>query len=855
MSRLVRILALREIVRRPGSAAAISLAVAAGVGLAISVQPTTQVAERALRGAVDSTVGSAALRVLPRPGATLPASVADVVRRVPGVAHAVPVVEGVARLGRADGLPIRIQGMPILHPDSRGLLADTIAAGTSTGWTRVARTPDTIGVDDALASREGLPLFGTITVVTTSGTHALAVGTLVRHDKLPPGTGDLAITRLDTAQQLFGRGDDVDRIDVGVTVESDVAEVGERLRAAVGADARVERPPRRRAHVDGMLLAFRLMAVFLQCIGLAAAGLVVFGVVTTRVQERQPEITIWTALGATPAQAAALVVTDAVLLGAGGAVLGMGLGAWTTRFAIRGATTLAEGAALQLGAPPPTSASPRLLVAAAVAGLATATVAALLAARATISTRASAAGEVRAPDAVLARERRQLALAFGLALLCSAPLTLRLGTVGTMFGSTLPSLAFVPATFLALPALVRSIVPRLVRPCATFVGAPALIAVRGFVRSRVAYTLPVTVLALAIELGTVVGAVAASFEESLSVWLAGLTGRSLLVAPGGLLDAGSQAVDPAIATSLAQIPGVRRVEPTRQQRIDVDGLEVSLRASGLSLPLDDAALTRYRFVAGDAAAALTAMARGTGTIVSESYAWRRGLRLGDRVTLDAPTGPIDVAIVGIVVDYSAPGGTVIIGHELYASRWSDATIDGLFADLDAGADVERVRSVVRSTVASPRGLAVFTPPEMVAEVTELFRRAVVPLYGLALVAFGVGVIGVVSALSAVTLARAREHVLLRAVGATAGQVSSAVLLEGVVAMLVAGTFGMVGGAAGGFGWVRGTIPVVTGWLVPYTVPVWPAVRTLVSALGLGALALALPALRAKVLSLGTGAAR
>src|SRR5439155_706548 len=119
---------------------------------------------------------------------------------------------------------------------------------------------------------------------------------------LPPGTGDIVIMRLDVAQRVFDRGDFVDRIEIALEPGADLSEVAQRARAVVGVNSRVERPAKRGAHIAAILRAFGLMVGFLQAIALLAAGLVVFGVVKTRVEERQPEAAIWAAVGATPFQ-------------------------------------------------------------------------------------------------------------------------------------------------------------------------------------------------------------------------------------------------------------------------------------------------------------------------------------------------------------------------------------------------------------------------------------------------------------------------------------------------------------------------------------------------------------------------
>ena len=856
MLRLVAVLAFRQLRNRPGEALVIVFSVAAGVLLAAATHPAIALAAKGLGRVVAHAAGSAALHVLPSAAGRVPQASTEIVRRTDGVARVVPVLDVMARLDSPSGRAVRLVAMPLLHGDTETLFDDAVDSASRASWERVAREPRTVAVTQELARREGIRLFGRMNIALDSRRAEFVVGAFLQDDALPLGTGDAVVMQLHLAQRSFGLDDGVDRIEVAVSPSANVSDVAGRLRAALGPGVRIERPEKRRAHVDDMLRAIALMVVFLDGIGLFAAGLVVFGIVSVRTTARRREAAAWRAVGATPVQTMLALIVDAAVLGVAGAVLGVMTSVWASGRLIGAASALIEGLTLRASPMQPEPASWSMLLASGVAGILTATLAAALAAWLGASREVDAElrpGHAKRP--LWAREGVRLALAVGIACVGMIPLLTGRDGLGDGILGAAASVCFVPATYLAVPAVVRSVLTLLVRPIGATLGVAGRLAARSLVRHRASIALPVTILALAVEVGTAVSAVAASFEESLVAWVSGLAARSLFVTRAESLVAQDPApVEPSVVEELERLPNVRRARIVRHRRVELAGAEIALRASGVSPPFFDEDRRRYRVVEGDLERALPGLAGGTGALVSESYARRTGARVGARLELPTPTGPVNFEILAVVVDYMAPGGTVVIGRDAYVARWQDPAIDGVFIDLDAAADAEAVHAQI-AQLASRHGLSILEPPGFVADVNRILHRAVLPLYGLALLVFVVGLCGMVNALLAATLARAHEHALLRAVGATPLQVALAMLLEGLAATLVAGVLGGFAGAIGAYGWVRGTVPAATGWLVQYAVPARPVIETVAIAMILAAIPLTLPAMRARALSLAAGVVR
>jgi putative ABC transport system permease protein len=174
---------------------------------------------------------------------------------------------------------------------------------------------------------------------------------------------------------------------------------------------------------------------------------------------------------------------------------------------------------------------------------------------------------------------------------------------------------------------------------------------------------------------------------------------------------------------------------------------------------------------------MAAFRAGEGVIVSEPYAYRRGLSVGDAVELTGREGPVSVPISGIFYDYGSEQGTVMMARGLYDRLFDDPGITSLGLFLDEGADSEAVVEELLALVPAGRAVIVRTNDTLRSASLEVFDRTFRVTAVLRLLAFIVAFVGVLSALAALQLEKAREFGLLRAQGLTPGQLWKLVVTQ------------------------------------------------------------------------------
>ena len=181
--------------------------------------------------------------------------------------------------------------------------------------------------------------------------------------------------------------------------------------------------------------------------------------------------------------------------------------------------------------------------------------------------------------------------------------------------------------------------------------------------------------------------------------------------------------------------------------------------------------------------------------VSEPFAYRRGLAVGDGVDLPTEGGIRTYPIAGVFYDYGSEQGVVMMSRATYDAAYADPGVTSLGLFLAEGADSEAVVGELTRGLPDGQTVVVRTNDALREGSLEVFDRTFQVTAVLRLLAFVVAFVGVLSALMALELERGRELGVLRANGLTPRQVWSLVTtqtgLMGAVAGVLAVPMGLV----------------------------------------------------------------
>jgi putative ABC transport system permease protein len=342
-------------------------------------------------------------------------------------------------------------------------------------------------------------------------------------------------------------------------------------------------------------------------------------------------------------------------------------------------------------------------------------------------------------------------------------------------------------------------------------------------------------VAVSVTIG--VSVMIASFRGTVQNWLNLTLVADIYISVPSLKGTRATAtIEPDLPRRVVAVPGVAEVETIRGVVVDSEFGPVQLSAADTQRRRS-AAL--YRFAAGSPEQIWQQMTTGS-VIVSEPFAYRHDLPpQGGTVTLQTDQGPHTFPVVAIYYDYSSDQGTILMSQTVYRQYWNDRGISGVAVYTDAGADVQAVADALRAELGGS-ALQVQVNSALREQALVIFDRTFAITNALRILAVIVAFIGVLSALMALQIERARELATLLALGLTNVQLLSLTLLETGLMGLTAGLLSL----PTGFVLSLVLIYVINlrsfGWTIQMTLDPWVFVQAVVISVSAALLAALYP---------------
>jgi putative ABC transport system permease protein len=778
----------RYLLRHPWQSVLMILGITLGVAVVVAVDLANTSATRAFDYSTDAVVGRATHQIVAGPRG-LDEAIYVALRRGGVVRAAAPVVTEYVSSAQLGGRTLQLLGIdPFAEPPFRNYLWAEAGAPVA-GLTDLLTEPGAVVISSDLAARYGLAEGASLTLEVAGYERAAFIaGLLEPADSLSRRALDgLLLADIAMAQELTGRVGQLDRVDLilpeGETPQRDG------INALLPPDAQLVPVEARTGTVAEMTAAFRLNLLALSLLALVVGMFLIYNTMTFSVVQRRPLFGTLRCLGVTRREVFALVVSEALLVGVLGAILGLGLGVLMGQGAVNMVTQTINDLFFVVTVRDVEIPASSLIKGGLLGILATSLAAALPAWEA-----ASVPARAALLRSGLESKARQavgwLALGgFVLGIVGAGLLALPVRGLTSSFGGTFAVVVgFAMLTPLATIGLMRGVTP----PFGRLWGALGRMAPRNVVNSLSRTAIAVAALMVAVSVTIGVSLMIGSFRHTVVAWLEQvLMGDVYVSAPSLTSTQVTTPLDPAVLEMVADWPGVARVDTLRTAAIESPAGSVSV------FGVDNPDFGERPFLSADGSpeAIWRAMQEGA-AVVSEPYANRVGLpRRGGSVTLYTDGGPREFPIVGIYYDYVSSQGTVSLSLDTYRRFWNDDALTAVALQLAPGADAEAVVRELQDALAPIQQVFVRPTRALREEALVIFDRTFAITSALQLLATVVAFIGVLSALLSLQLEKQRELGILRAVGLTARQLWGLVVMETGLMGTVAGLLAMPTGFA------------------------------------------------------------
>jgi putative ABC transport system permease protein len=215
-------------------------------------------------------------------------------------------------------------------------------------------------------------------------------------------------------------------------------------------------------------------------------------------------------------------------------------------------------------------------------------------------------------------------------------------------------------------------------------------------------------------------------------------------------------------------------EHSEGRRVTVDSPSGPIDLNAVRLV--PASFAGFRFTRGDPAQGWAQFARGA-VLISEPLAWRLSLAPRDLLTLSTASGPQAFAVAGVYREYGNDRGEVLMDLATYRHWWNDPDIAALGLYLVPAASGAQVIGELRTAARGRQALLIRSNADLRAQSMSIFERTFIITRVLYWLAAGVAAVALLGALLAWELERARELALLRTLGLTPGGTARLVIAQ------------------------------------------------------------------------------
>ena len=751
------------LLRHPWQLALALLGIGIGVAVIVAVDLANASARKAFLLSMDMIAGETTHQVIGGPRG-VPEEIYVRLRVESGIRSIAPVVEGDVEVVESS---MQLLGVDIFA--ERDMRTFTGEASSENIFRGFLTQSGAITMSEGTAGRLGIVPGESFAVLAAGRPRdAMLLGTF---EDESGSLDNLLIADIATAQSWLAQEGLLTRIDVRIA-DGD-REALKRLEAALPEGARVLTAAGRTRATAEMSAAFMTNLTAMSLLALLVGLFLIFNSVSFSVLQRRELIGILRALGITRGQVFGLILAEALVLGAVAALLGLAIGIWLGEQLLVLVSRSINDLYFRVNVTD-VSVDTVSIVKGLVAGIGASLVAAAAPALEATS---------YAPKLALTRSALEKRAGRSLPYVTIAGLVTMLIATAVLAFSGRDLVAGLAAVFLLIlgfslcvPQVVR-FASALLAPAAQRVGGtPARMAVAGIGASLSRTGVAIVSLAVAVSATIGVSVMVGSFRASVGDWLEQTLQADLYTGPR------QGPMDPGLIEDISDMPGVEAVSTSRRAWIE----DASGRTQIVAIKMAPGSYAGTEILDADPDVVWPAWENSDVVLVSEPYAYHNEVSAGDSITLPTDSGPREFEIAASFQSYDINSSAVLISRSNYDRYFEDDRVDSLGLYLAGGVAPDEVVDIIVQNSMLKQKLRVTSNIQIRDLSLEIFDQTFVITDVLYWLAIGVAFIGILGAMLALQLERAREFALLRALGMTPRQVGSMITGQTAVIGLLSG---------------------------------------------------------------------
>jgi len=182
-------------------------------------------------------------------------------------------------------------------------------------------------------------------------------------------------------------------------------------------------------------------------------------------------------------------------------------------------------------------------------------------------------------------------------------------------------------------------------------------------------------------------------------------------------------------------------------------------------------------------------------LISEPLAFQKDIKLNDSFDILTDKGLKSFNVRGIYYDYSSTSGIAMVSKQVYDNYWNDSKVTSLALYLNDPEKSESVSNELLDKLDTDWDLQIISSKKLNDASMEIFDKTFEITFVLRSISLIVAFIGILGAISAIILSRAREFSILKSIGFTNNQLRSIIgnqtLIIGIISGLISIPLGII----------------------------------------------------------------
>ncbi|MBS1517860.1 MAG: FtsX-like permease family protein [Bacteroidetes bacterium] len=775
MSNLLTRSSLRYLFNHPWQFGLSILGIALGVAIVVSIDIANYSSATAFNLSMNAVAGKSTHQITGT-SEGIPDSFYTYLKTVKGTGKIAPVIESYISIPDSNKRVFKLLGVDIFaERPFRDYLSQTDIS-IDGGLKNFLTKPNSVILSEESLGKLKKYSGDTLNVIVNGKQKILYIsGTLKENEQNRSALENLFITDIATAQELTGKGNQIDYIDVIISNDGEE----QSLKNLLPEGYQLQKSGSRSETAEQMLEAFNINLTSLSLLALIVGLFLIYNTMTFSVLQRRVLIGTLRSIGVTSNEISGMILREALIMGIIGTLIGFTAAFFISKilliFISRTINDLYYVVSVR-----EIHISPLIILKGTMLGVFATLLSAVYPSR--------EASGIHPRTAMIRSEQES-------SLIRRIP---RMTVTGIIFMAAGAVILVIPSHniwlsyFGILPviigfALMTPVIIILVEKISSpvykkFFGITGKMASRSVLQNISRTYIAIAALALAVAATVGVGIMIGSFRSTVINWLEARLNADIFISAPSLISRRNDAVLPEeILQKIKTLDEVNGVNFYRELIQPQDGKEYHIIASGIS----SKSYSGFQFKEGDPGEVWEKFDNGE-VFLSEPFAYRYDLGVGEFINLKTDKGMHDFKVAGIYYDYASDQGLITMKYDQFRKYWNAGGISGISVFVKEGSSIDSVKDKIRELGTDGQQLVVRTYRFLLDSSVEIFDRTFLVAKVLQILSVIVAFIGILSSLMSLQLERKRELGILRANGLLPSQLFKIVTLQTLLMGFTAG---------------------------------------------------------------------